>query len=122
LYASAALIRNLNHRDLTRSAIKHLKRPLLAEFYASWCGHCQHLAPAIRKLSILFEDKVDFGAVNCERKESLCRQQQIEGYPTLRLFLPDGSTDQYNGPLEPNPIEAWLRDGMDTSLRTFTNL
>ena len=119
LYSGSKLIRSLSAWDISPAAQRRLKRPLLVEYYASWCGHCQHLAPSIRRLAILFEDKVDFGAINCEKKERICRQQGIPGYPTLTLLMPDGSKDTYAGPLDAGQIETWMRDAADSKLRTF---
>jgi len=75
----------------------------------------------MKSLSILFEDKVQFGAVNCEKNERLCMRQNIQGYPTLRLQLQDGSVDTYQGPLEADMVEAWIKDAIDSKLIQFAS-
>lgn len=60
--------------------------PILVEFYAPWCVHCQQLAPEYKKAAILLEDVARVGAVNCDEHEDLCQRHQIAHYPMIKLF------------------------------------
>lgn len=115
-YGPESGVLSLRYDDLTIAFVRDtLKKPLLVEFYAPWCVHCQHLAPSIRRLALLLQEEVAIGAVNCEASPTVCQQEQVQGYPTLRLLLPDGNMEAYSGELRMEPIEEWIL-GITTDL------
>ena len=67
----------------------------VVEFYAPWCPHCQHFKPKYIKLAKAVTAKhpdIEFHAVSCTAHTQLCREQNVNGYPTLKLFR-EGSYD-----------------------------
>ena len=68
--------------------IERMEGPVLLEFGASWCGHCQALAP---KLARLLEGNPDVQHVKVEDGpgKRLGRSFRVTLWPTL-VFLKDG--------------------------------
>ena len=60
--------------------------PIIVDFYAPWCPHCQHFAPTYSTTADMYEGALIFAAVNCEDFPDLCAAQGIAGYPTLRAM------------------------------------
>jgi len=60
----------------------------LVEFYAPWCGHCKQLAPEYVKAAELLKGFVDVYAIDAsdESNAGIARSQQIQGFPTIKLF------------------------------------
>ena len=75
-------------RQPMRAEIDRMEGPVLLEFGASWCGHCQALAP---KLARLLEDHPDIHHVKIEDGpgKPLGRSFGVKLWPTL-FFLKDG--------------------------------
>jgi len=75
--------------------------PWLVEFYAPWCGHCQRLEPEWKAAAgQIFEetgDKVKMGALDATANQQTAGQYGIQGYPTIKIFYPDGRVEDYNG-------------------------
>jgi len=68
-------------------------------FQAPWCGHCRKLQPDWDKLKKEFADtpNVVIGQLDCTGgAQSTCSQNQVQGYPTLKLYR-DGRMEDYNG-------------------------
>lgn len=63
------------------------ERPVLIDFYASWCGPCKMLAPVIDELAAEYEGKVDIYKVNVDEESDLAAKFNIRTIPTL-LFIP----------------------------------
>ncbi|CAO3598368.1 unnamed protein product [Absidia cylindrospora] len=72
------------------------ERPYFVKFYAPWCPHCQHLAPIWEQMAKELTNQIDVGEVNCDDHRDICRQNQIDGFPTLKLFA-NGQVYEYSG-------------------------
>ena len=77
------------------------------KYYAPWCGHCKKLAPTWEELSNEVPENVKIAHVDCTQQQDICTQQDIKGYPTLKLHRA-GSTEgeKYQGSREKSELLA----------------
>lgn len=62
-------------------------KPVVIDFWASWCSPCMHLIPELEKMAEYYKDKVMFLKVNADKEKELCRKFNVVALPTL-LFIP----------------------------------
>ena len=63
------------------------KKPVLIDFYATWCGPCRVLEPILDELYEEYDGKIDIYKVNTEDEMELAGAFGVMSLPTL-LFIP----------------------------------
>ena len=79
-------------KELTKldfdTAVKETEGIVIVDFWATWCGPCQMIAPVLEEVDREVED-VTVMKVNVDKEMELADRYQIEAIPTL-LFFKDG--------------------------------
>ena len=66
-------------------------------YYAPWCGHCKNFKPKWKKLkNSELKNKVTFVEINGDDNLELCRERNVDAFPTLRVSK-NGKEHDYNG-------------------------
>ena len=89
------------------------KKPVLVDFWASWCGPCRMLAPIVEKLSNEMPDNFDFYKVNVDEESSLAAQFGIMSIPTLLVFKNGEMVEQSVGVKGESQLKAMLTEYAD---------
>lgn len=64
-------------------------KPVVIDFWATWCGPCMRLLPEMETLAEKYKGKVMFYKVNADKEKDLCNHFGVHALPTL-FFIPAG--------------------------------
>jgi len=75
-------IRQVNEEELEVEIVNR-DRPMLIDFFATWCGPCVLLQKELEQVAETMGDKVVILKIDCDENESISNALQIQGLPTL---------------------------------------
>lgn len=79
----------LNENDFEEKVLK-ADKPVLVDFFATWCGPCKMMAPIVDELANDY-DTFETYKVDIDKSMGLTEQYQIMSVPTFMVFK-DGKT------------------------------
>ncbi|MCI5818629.1 MAG: thioredoxin [Prevotella sp.] len=70
-------------------SLRNGDKPLVVDFWATWCGPCRAIAPIIEELANEYDGKIVVGKCDVEENDDLAMEFGIRNIPTI-LFIKDG--------------------------------
>jgi thioredoxin 1 len=78
-------------------------KPVVVDFWATWCGPCKMVAPEIEKIAAKYEGAVDVVKVDVDANPRISQAFNIMSIPTIAFFQPG---KQPMGVAGARPMEA----------------
>ena len=66
--------------------LKNGDKPLVVDFWATWCGPCRMISPIISKLAEKYDGKIVVGKCDVEENDELAEEFGIRNIPTILFF------------------------------------
>lgn len=96
------MARIINKEEFEKEVIKSEKL-VLVDFFATWCGPCQMLAPILDDLSKENED-FEIVKIDIDQERDLAIENKIEFVPTVVIFKNGKEVDRMTGVMDKNEI------------------
>jgi thioredoxin 1 len=62
------------------------EKPVLVDFFATWCGPCKMMQPILEQVNKQLGDQVRIVKIDVDRNQELASQLQVSSVPTLAIF------------------------------------
>ncbi|KAK1299895.1 hypothetical protein QJS10_CPB13g01337 [Acorus calamus] len=79
--------------------LENSDKPVLVDFYATWCGPCQIMAPILNQVSDALNDKIQVVKIDTEKYPSIADRYSIQALPTFIIFRDGEPCDRFEGAL-----------------------
>lgn len=84
-------------------------KPVLVDFWASWCGPCQFMLPIFDKLAKKYSDKVVFARLNVDNNQSVVARFDVYAIPTFIVFRSGKPIDRAIGAVGEGGLESMIK-------------
>ena len=91
------------------SQVLNSKKPIMVDFWASWCGPCRTIEPLIEELSQKYSTRMAFAKCNVDHNPVLPAKFNIKSIPTLLFFKEGVLADQITGLTEKSVLDEAIQ-------------
>jgi len=85
-----------------------LKRPVVVDFWADWCGPCKQLMPILEKLAAEYQGTFLLAKVNADEQQMLSQQLGVRSLPTVMVIKDGQPVDGFSGAQPESAVREML--------------
>ncbi|CAH8360461.1 unnamed protein product [Eruca vesicaria subsp. sativa] len=94
----------------------------MVEFYAPWCGACQALAPEYAAAATELKGVAALAKIDATEEGDLAQKYEIQGFPTVFLFVDGEMRKTYEGERTKDGIVSWMKKKASPSIHNITTV
>lgn len=101
---------NINNQEFQK--LLQGDKPVLVDFWASWCSYCRRIGPAYDRVAEDHADDLVVVKVNIDDEPILAQQERIEVIPTLVLYQNGNAVGSIVAPESKAMIENFISQSL----------
>jgi putative thioredoxin len=82
--------------------------PVIVDFWATWCGPCKTLGPALEKAVTEAKGKVRLVKIDVDKNQMLAAQMRVQSIPAVFAFVNGQPVDGFLGAQSPAQVKAFV--------------
>ncbi|MEL1242223.1 thioredoxin [Flavobacterium flavipallidum] len=80
------------------------EKPILVDFFATWCGPCKMLSPILKEVKDQLGDQISIIKIDVDKNQQIASLYQVRGVPTMILFQNGKQLWRQSGVVDKNTI------------------
>ena len=97
---------------MTFQEIINQDKPVLVDFFATWCGPCKMQAPILNEVKQKLGDQVSIIKIDVDQNQQVAATYQVRSVPTLIIFRKGEIKWRQSGVFPANELEKLLTDNL----------
>ncbi len=82
--------------------------PIIVDFWATWCGPCKQLTPALEAAVTGAKGKVKLVKIDVDKNQAIAAQLRIQSIPTVYAFWQGQPVDGFQGMVPASELKAFI--------------
>ena len=93
-------------------------KPVLVDFWATWCGPCLQMAPAVSQLADEYKDRAIVAKVDVDKNPDISNKYDISAIPTFIVFNQGEEVMRYTGSTTSKGLRSMLDKQLTVASKT----
>ena len=83
-------------------------QPVIVDFWATWCGPCRQLTPALEKAVRAAQGAVKLVKIDIDKNPAYAQQLRVQSIPTVYAFVDGKPVDGFQGAVPDSQLKAFI--------------
>ena len=98
--------------DNFKNEVDASEKPVLVDYWATWCGPCKMVGPIVEEIAIEYSDRLKVGKLDVDTNQTSAAQQNVMSIPTLAIFKGGELVAQQVGALSKTKLTEFIESNL----------